>query len=57
MKKFNQRLKQSRRDRDVVAVRYRCKGDSKHRYAKMLRCEVAAFINKFKTLDEYEVGE
>ena len=56
MKRFSQRLKQSQRDREIVAVRYRVKGHSKHRYAKMRRCEVKKFLSKFKELDEYEVS-
>jgi hypothetical protein len=57
MKRFNQRLKQSQRDREMVTVRYHVKGDSKHRHAKMRRCEVKKFLSKFKALDEYEVGD
>ena len=52
MKRFNQRLKQSQRDREMVTVRYHVKGDSKHRHAKMRRCEVKKFLSKFKALEE-----
>jgi hypothetical protein len=55
MKSFARRLKQSQHDRQVVTVKYRVKGDSKHRIASMKRCEVPGFLKKFRVLEECEV--
>lgn len=56
MKSFAKRLKQSQMDREIVTVKYRAKGDSKHRIASMKRCEVSSFKKKFKVLEEFIVN-
>ena len=55
MRKSNllNRMNQSARDREVVVVRYRCKGDSKHTEEVMLRCEISHFKSKLKNVEEF----
>lgn len=55
MRKSNllNRMNQSARDREVVVVRYRCKGDSKHTEEVMLRCEIPHFKSKLKNVEEF----
>lgn len=57
MSSFYKRLLQSRIDRAWVDVRYRLKGDAKHRTAQIRRCTVAEFQRQFKPeqLIEFEI--